>query len=260
MDKKYLVVTSDDFCMSHSINVGIVKAMTKGIVRSANFMAACPWFLEGVALVKKHKLPMGVHLTMTAEWDHIRWAPITHAPSLRDSAGYFFTNYAELARQAKEHEVYEEYKAQITRVMAHGIQPTHLDTHMMGLSEDPPFDLFFSIIRRVCSEYGLIYTYDLTNGVLKHFNSRYGISLKDQRSFIKWLDSLTPGFYQAVGHAAVESDELNSMSSGKHGARDWITTRPRDLAIFTSAAVKQAIKRNKIELITIPKLLKLKGY
>jgi predicted glycoside hydrolase/deacetylase ChbG (UPF0249 family) len=258
MDKTYLVPTSDDFCMSHSINIGIVQAMTKGIVRCANFMAACPWFLEGVALVKKHKLPLGVHLTMTSEWDHIRWGPITPAPSLRDSTGNFFTNFADLAKQAKEREIYEEYKAQITRVLSTGIKPTHLDTHMMGIAEGPPWAMFYPIIKRVCKEYGLIYTYEMKNGSLVHFSDRYGVSLKNEASFIKWLNGLTPGFYQATGHAAVDGDELHAMSSPRHGAREWITTRPRDLAIFTSAKVKATLKKKKIQLITIPQLLKLR--
>jgi len=259
MTQKYLLVTSDDFCMSHSINVGIVKAMTKGIVQSANFMAACPWFLEGVALAKKHKLNMGVHLTMTAEWDHIRWGPITPAPSLRDATGNFFNNYADLAKQAKDHEVYDEYKAQMTRVLSNGFQPKHIDTHMLGATETGPFAMFFPIIKRICSEYGLIYTYEKSNGRLKHFDGDYGVSLNSERTFIKWLDGLKPGFYHAIGHAAVDSDELQAMSSKKLHARDWVTTRPKDLAIFTSPTVKKTLKRNRIELITISKLLKLKS-
>src|SRR3990172_1460747 len=135
MNKKYLLVQSDDFCMCHSVNVGIVKAISKGIVRSSYFMAACPWFLEGAALAKKHKLRMGVHLTMTSEWDRFRWGPITPAPSLRDPSGNFFSNYADLVKHAKEHEIYDEYKAQIDRVSANGIKPTHLDTHMQIFRE-----------------------------------------------------------------------------------------------------------------------------
>lgn len=42
-------------------------------------------------------LEVGVHLTLTSEWDNVKWRPLTHAPSLVNPDGYFFQmTYADL--------------------------------------------------------------------------------------------------------------------------------------------------------------------
>ncbi|WP_047049997.1 ChbG/HpnK family deacetylase [Vibrio mexicanus] len=59
MSKKYLLITSDDFGISHSVNQGILRGFTHGLLQSSNFMAAAPWLPEAVRLAKEHNLPMG---------------------------------------------------------------------------------------------------------------------------------------------------------------------------------------------------------
>jgi len=128
---KRLLVTSDDFGMCHAINVGTLRAMTAGIVRSTNLMAPCPWFEEAARLCREHRLPAGVHLTLTCEWDQLRWRPLTEAASLRDSRGYFFASHESLESHALEADIRREFAAQVAWVRAAGVEPTHLDLHMM---------------------------------------------------------------------------------------------------------------------------------
>ncbi|MFC1597153.1 ChbG/HpnK family deacetylase [Planctomycetota bacterium] len=35
-------------------------------------------------------LDVGVHLTLTSEWENCKWGPVTEAPSLVDRQGHFF--------------------------------------------------------------------------------------------------------------------------------------------------------------------------
>jgi len=144
---KRLLVTSDDFGMCHSVNVGIARAMTEGIVRSTNFLVPCPWFVHALELAKRHQLLVGVHLCLTCDWDLYRWGPITRAESLTDEHGYFLPSHAAVAKQAKESDIHDELLAQIKRVKAMGYEPTHLDTHMTGSgSTGPYFDMVKGII------------------------------------------------------------------------------------------------------------------
>ena len=106
---------------------------------------------------------------------------------------------------------------------------------------------------------GLVYFLGSNADRFKFFDSLYGVSLHNERDFIEWLDGRTPGIHLAVGHAAVASDELDSLCGEKHKARPYVTTRPKDLVIFTSPAVKRTLKRNGIELIDFSRLLKLRA-
>ena len=133
---KYLLVTADDFGMCHSVNAGILRAISQGIVRSTNFMVPCPWFSHAMHLAKEHRLLVGVHLCVTCDWDRYQWGPITRAESLRDDHGYFLPNHDAVAKQAKESDIHDELLAQIQRVKAMGYEPTHLDKMQpLGASE-----------------------------------------------------------------------------------------------------------------------------
>ena len=50
-------------------------------------MVPCPWFWEAADLAKEHRIPLGIHSTLTCEWDGLRWAPITGGPTLRGDDG-----------------------------------------------------------------------------------------------------------------------------------------------------------------------------
>ena len=78
-----LVVQGDDLGMCRSVNEGIVLAATEGILTQASVMAPTPWFAEGAAMVQRVGLPVGLHVTLTCEWDYLRWSPLSPAPSLR---------------------------------------------------------------------------------------------------------------------------------------------------------------------------------
>jgi predicted glycoside hydrolase/deacetylase ChbG (UPF0249 family) len=67
-----LIVQGDDFGMCHAVNVGTMQAFQEGILTQASTMAACPWFTEAAALARESGIPLGVHQTLTCEWDFLR--------------------------------------------------------------------------------------------------------------------------------------------------------------------------------------------
>ena len=129
---KRLLVTTDDFGMCPSVNAGIVLALTQGVCRSTNFLAAAPAFDEAAQLAKENQLAVGVHLNLTCDWDILKWGPLTQAKSLSAPDGSFLPRYEILAAQAKDEDMLAEYRAQMDRVLGLGISPTHIDSHMLG--------------------------------------------------------------------------------------------------------------------------------
>ncbi len=83
--------------------------------------------------VKHPEADLGVHLTLTSEWDTYRWGPLsTRDPKtgLLDEQGYFHHFTHQVQEQADPEAVQVELVAQIERAKAAGMQPTHADTHM----------------------------------------------------------------------------------------------------------------------------------
>jgi hypothetical protein len=74
-------------------------------------------------------------LTLTSEWPHYRWGPIStvsRASGLIDPEGYFWRNCLDLRANVVPEAAEVEMRAQIERALEAGIDVTHLDTHMGG--------------------------------------------------------------------------------------------------------------------------------
>ncbi len=155
-DAKLLVIHGDDIGVSHSQNAATFKAMEEGVVTSASVMMPTPWVAEVVQYQQANPAAdIGVHITLTAEWDTYKWGPLLgkdQVPSLVTAAGVFHDNVPAYAAAAKVEEVEREVRAQIDHALAQGIDVTHLDGHMgvMMASEE-----IMQLYLRLGEEYGL---------------------------------------------------------------------------------------------------------
>lgn len=257
---KRLIITSDDFGVTHSVNMGILEGFKNGVLTSSNFMVPTPWFPEAVKLTKDNNLPVGVHLTLTCEWTNMKFGPITNSPSLKGEDGYFYSSYKELTENMKLEEVEAEYRAQIERVISLGIKPTHVETHMMTPKysySDKKQKLIFDIAGEVAKEFGLIYTYGVENDKLKYFNDWFELTHKTFDELKDRLRSWDRGDYHLICHCGYDSDDQRSLCSKSDGVFKWASEcRERDLNIITSDKFKEFLKRENIEVIGIKELLK----
>ena len=124
----------DDLGMCHGANRAFLDLAARGLVTCGSVMVPCPWFREiaetGAA---DPSLDLGVHLTLTSEWAHYRWAPISttsRASGLIDGDGYFWRDVASLRRHMVVEAAEAELRAQVERALTAGLRPTHLDAHM----------------------------------------------------------------------------------------------------------------------------------
>ncbi len=89
-----LLIRADDISMAHAANDACIAVYEKGICRSVELMVPCPWFAEAALLLRERpEYDVGVHLTLTSEWQHLKWGPLTCAPSLVAKDGYFYCTF-----------------------------------------------------------------------------------------------------------------------------------------------------------------------
>lgn len=124
---KKLILNADDFGYSYGVNYGILESHLRGILTSTTLMAGMPGFDHAVSLAKAHPtLGVGVHLTLTCG------RPVLGGhKTLTEATGTFhsLSFYKQEDTVLDQNEVYDEWKAQIEKVLASGIEPTHLDSH-----------------------------------------------------------------------------------------------------------------------------------
>ena len=96
-DARLLILNADDLVVSHSEDLASLAALDKNLITSATVMVPCPWFTEVAAYAKAHlEKDLGLHLTLTSEWQNYRWEPVSPralVPSLIGQDGYFYTNF-----------------------------------------------------------------------------------------------------------------------------------------------------------------------
>lgn len=129
-----VILHVDDLGMCHSGNQAFLDLFARGLVTTGSVMVPCPWFREiAEAAAADGSLDLGVHLTLTSEWDHYRWTPIstaTPASGLIDGDGYFWRDTASLHRALVPEAAEAELRAQLDRALSAGLRPTHIDAHM----------------------------------------------------------------------------------------------------------------------------------
>lgn len=138
-----LILHVDDAGMSHDSNVGTWRAIDEGAANSVSIMMPCPWVPEFAKYVRENpEVDAGLHLTLTSEWDYLRWPPLAGkpvVPGLVDEQGCLWDNVPLVIENASPDEVEIEIRAQIERARNLGFEPTHMDSHMGTLFAHTPF-------------------------------------------------------------------------------------------------------------------------
>ena len=267
-DTKLLILHADDLGVSHSEDSASIYAMEKGSVNSGSIMVPCPWFSEIATYAVKHtKADLGLHLTLTSEWQYYKWGPVggkDNAASLVNSRGYFYDDLDSLGKMAKPEEVEAELRGQIERAIRFGIQPTHLDAHMGSCFFKKDFlKIYLKLAREYkipcllnVNAFKMLYNIDisdiitdkdvLTDNVFMAFpqNNNQGMAAY----YTQVLNNLPSGLNCILLHAAYDDREMQAitMNHPDYGA-SW---RQEDLDFFSGEACKKLLADNKIQLIT----------
>ena len=262
-DAKLLILHADDLGVAHSENAASFDALLKGGINSASIMMPTPWVTEVAAFSKANpSADLGLHLVMTSEWDTFRWgglAPNDKTPSLHDPDGTMPRQTQTVATRAKLDEVERELRAQIDRAYAIGLKPTHVDSHMGALFNTPGL---FATYVKVARSYRLPFLAFigapspagqsvLQPGDIFPDTVIVADNVPKERWNQFYLDAvknLKPGLSEILFHLGYDDAELRAVTVN-HDAYGsaW---RQRDIDLVSSAEWKQALKDNKVVLVT----------
>ena len=154
---RVVIIHADDLGMCHAANAAYADLVENGLVKCGSVMVPCPCFPELAAYGREHpETDIGVHLTLTSEYQHYRWAPITTqdpVSGLVDQDGYqprtvkalHASMSAKAAVAAAVAAAVIELRAQIDRALASGLDVTHIDTHMGAVMHPALFSHYVAL-------------------------------------------------------------------------------------------------------------------
>ena len=152
--ERYLIMNTDDFGQSTSVNEAIFELLEEQLVSSATIMPCAPGFNEAASWCIRNKvLNVGLHLTFTSEWPNLRWRSLTHGTSIEDQDGYLYQGCEEFAKHAREEEVRKEIEAQFEKCINYELNLSHVDNHM-GSLYGIYGECYLPVVFEYCSKYG----------------------------------------------------------------------------------------------------------
>lgn len=250
-----VMLRSDDFGMSHAVNLALADMVKTGIPFNASVMMVTPWVQEAADILKEAShVSIGLHLTLTSEFEQLKWGPITGkqaVPSLVDERGYFRTSVSDfLLSDYDLKEVETELRAQIDRAMAMGMKVDYLDHHM-GIARSTPE--IAAVVEALADEYGLV--------ICRYFDENmaadvWGRPVKEKGdAVLSALDRLDPERYNLfVFHTSHDNteisrlDDLNTdlMSDPETGISILGKHRNAELKVFLSDEFREALKGKQV--------------
>jgi chitin disaccharide deacetylase len=129
---KKVILNADDFGLTSGINEGIIRAHRNGILTSTTLMANAQAFADAVEQARANaSLGVGVHLVLVGGYPV---APREEIASLLDENGELLRSLGTFVARVtaglvRQEHIETELRAQIGKVRAAGIEPTHVDSH-----------------------------------------------------------------------------------------------------------------------------------
>jgi predicted glycoside hydrolase/deacetylase ChbG (UPF0249 family) len=250
-----LIVRADDIGSSHTANLACIRSYRDGIARSVEVMVPAPWFNEAVEMLAQNPgYDVGVHLSLTSEWDKVKWGPITPAPSLVNRQGNFYPTTSRpnaepedrgfLQANPKLEEVERELRAQIELALEKIENVTHLSCHMGTATCTPEFR---ALVERLAAEYKL--PLDVPDARrMGRWGGKDTTAEQKEANLVQLLENLQPGLWLIVEHPGLDTSEMRAI--GHPGYENVAADRDGVTRAFTSPKVKEVIRRRGIQLIS----------
>ncbi len=292
-----LIVNADDFGMTSGVNRGIAEAQARGIVTSATLMAASCAFDEAAALARSltagnAHFSVGCHVVLI---DGEPVLPAERVASLLQPGAQNGTHFrvklgdfvvASFRGKLQPDEIEAEATAQIRRLQAAGVEPSHFDTHKHA-------HMFPAVLRpllraaRACNvsavrnPFGKLWPLPLGDvilrrqlwkrfaqlNVLRNFATKFRSEVEahglrttdgsvavlvtgilDPTLFGKILDNIPEGTWEFVCHPGYNDADLGKVRTRLR------QSRMRELELLTSPLAREALQQRGIELINYREL------
>jgi len=261
----------DDIAMSHAANIASFECLDFGIAKCGSVISVSGWLMEAVKIYQENKkYDVGVHLTLTSEYNTYRWRPLStvdQKSGLFDSEGYLWKTFQEATSNVRRKAAELEMKAQLDIALENGIDVTHIDSHMgtvifpkflqsyLNLSKEYRIPAFLPrVSKKQLDELGFGNLEPFFNKmmndlekdnfpIIDHLISG-PLEFKDDKIkfYCDMFNSLEPGLTHMLFHPAKMSPELNALNHTP-------VERNQDYEAFTSLQLKKHAESLDIHLI-----------
>jgi len=272
VDDKVVIFHIDDIGFSHASNVASFECLDFGVASCGSIIVPAPWFLETASIFRKNPdYDLGVHLTLTCEYDLYRWRALSSVDlnsGLLDSEKCLWRTAEEAIANVTPKAAENEMRTQIQMALDNEIDITHIDSHM-GTVMDPKFLPFYLKLARefdipaflprvnkaMLIELGLEETAD---AILKMFSQleAKGVPMLDHilidtggeypdktQYYCKVFAEIKPGLTHLLFHPAMMSSELQAITPDSAGWRD------QDYKAFMDSRLKKCVEKYDLKVI-----------
>jgi len=277
-DDRVVIFHADDVGMCQASVTAFRELAAFGLVSSAATMVPCPWFPYLAAFCREQpEVDLGVHLTLTSEWDAYRWGPISTrdpASGLLDDEGYFHRRSEQVQEHGDPAAVQVELEAQVERALRAGIDVTHVDTHMgaVGHPKFVPGYVQVALQRGLpmmmprldeagwlemgmdagMASYAAQFVEQLESQGIPVLDHLVGLPLEvepgDRIALAKdEIDALPPGLTHFIIHPAQDTPELRAITTS------W-QSRVADYRAFSSPELRDYVRDSGVQVIGYRKL------
>jgi len=235
---KRIITRADDYASSHSANLAITAAVEAGFIKNVSIMAPGPYLAEAAQLLAHRKdICFGFHMTLNAEWDHVRWGPVTakeQVPSLVDQAGYFYQHPSLFQHHPPSlEEILTECDAQLDKLTAAGFNISYADSHMLPERFIPGLQ-------------GELDHWMEAKGLINHryyYNFFPGDVPSGIESFERALGSLTDDQYFFLSHPALYSEEMVQCGNAEVDGEELARGRDQEASFLTRNDLNEISER-----------------
>ncbi|MFM2308526.1 MAG: hypothetical protein RLY87_646 [Chloroflexota bacterium] len=266
---RVVIVHADDIGMCQASTGILPRLFSEGALTAGSLMAPCAWFPAAAQWAAANpQADLGVHFTLTCEWDVYRWPSLTGGATLHDDEGYQYRSMAAVFAAVSRADAHAEIAAQYARARRYGMIPTHFDSHMGTMFGAATLESYVAISQQTQTPAFLVRLDEarLRAGGFDAETAAYqvahlatleaaGVPLCDH---MRWLDLGNPaqgiddvkelfsrlpaGLSYVICHPAADTPELRAI------APDW-QSRVRDYAVMTNPGLRRHIEAQGIHLI-----------
>jgi chitin disaccharide deacetylase len=289
-----LIINADDFGLTPGVNRAIDEAHQGGILTSSTMMANSRAFADAAAIAQAtaaRNFSVGCHVVLLDGEPVLRPAQV---PTLlqpgngnhcfRESLNDFVI--ASFRHKLNPGEVEAEAAAQMERMRAAGVQPSHFDTHkhahMFPAVLRPLLRAAKSHgVRAVRNPFGQVWPLPLASllrtrqvwkrfaqlNVLRNFAGSFRRQVEahglkttdgslgvlvtgvlDMKLFAAIIDSIPEGTWEFVCHPGYDDSDLDQVHTRLRKSRE------QELALLTSAEARDLLRRRSVDLISYHEL------
>ena len=259
---RVVLINADDIGMCQATLPAFLDLADGGLITGASVMVPCPWFPSVADCCRRRPaVDIGVHLTLTSEWDRYRWGPISTcdpASGLIDAEGYFYRNQSMWERRDPQ-AIDAEMRAQVRRARQAGLDLTHLNAHMFATLDTRLVDRYVGLafderlpvlmVRQpqwveILSERAISEWEAQGLPVFDHLREMYLNRPAEGRleQAREIFDDLPAGLTYLMIHPAQDSPELRAITD------DW-QQRVADYQTFMSTELRDHVKESGVRVI-----------